>query len=234
MNAVLYLKHRLRHLHARLFGYREIHHVINNILPLAYPTKSEITMFDVGAAKGAMSLSMMSTYPNCRLHAFEPNPEQFTVLQQRLSSYKNVSLVKSAVGSISGEATLHIADYSDASSLLGHAKLLTLNKINTLSSIQVPLTSLDDYISSKAIANIDFLKIDVEGFEKDVLLGGTVALQKTSNVFVEISQHRHDPHCAHILSIFSLMRDAGFSFIDNFGDYFFTRDESIKDVFINV
>lgn len=189
-------------------------------------------MFDVGAAKGSMSLSMLTTYPNCCIHAFEPNPQQYAILEQRLDPFRNVFLNNTALASTRGEATLHVTDYSDASSLLGHAKLLTLNNINTVSTMQVPIMTLDDYIASKEISKIDFLKIDVEGFEKDVLLGGSSSLQKTSNIFVEISQHRHDSNCDHIISIFSLLRDAGFSFVDNYGDYFFTREQSIKNSLI--
>lgn len=119
--------------------------------------------FDVGANIGDYSQEILNIKSDVLIHAFEPDPRAFSELTK-----KSVIANNCALGKTVGEAVLHIHKNKTAlNSLLDlHADAELLEDRN------VKVDTLDSYASSKNIAHIDFLKIDVEGFEFFVLEGG--------------------------------------------------------------
>ena len=123
---------------------------------------------DVGANIGLHTLNMARIVGNTgRVFAFEPDPSNFEILEKnvKINNYQNIILEQKAVGDKHGRTTLYQSEHP------GRHRIFPLTK-QAKGQIQVELTSLDKYFTDSNLANkINFIKIDVEGFEFSVLKG---------------------------------------------------------------
>jgi FkbM family methyltransferase len=122
--------------------------------------------FDVGANIGSRTEVMLSL--GATVVAFEPQPSCAKELRARQNG--KLIVVEAAVGSADGEATLHVkADKT-------HSSLVTKqSSAPDASVLRVPVTTLD--LAIKEYGRPRFCKIDVEGFETEVLKGLTSNIQ---------------------------------------------------------
>lgn len=132
--------------------------------------KSGNVVFDLGAHVGFYTLlASVLVGETGRVFAFEPLPNNLNYLKQHLSlnSITNVQVIEAAVSDRTGVATFDIHD----SSFQGH--------LSTTGQLQVKTVSLDDWIAKGKIPSPDYMKIDVEGAEMDVLVGARELLQRS-------------------------------------------------------
>jgi FkbM family methyltransferase len=126
-------------------------------------------VFDVGANDGVWSAAVLRLNPRAVLHAFEP---QETLAQGIASRLPQVKVNRAALGESPGTLQLH--DYADHPGSQ-HASLVpgVIDQMHggTVRSTDVPVLTLDGYCAEHAIAAIDLLKVDVEGYELQVLRG---------------------------------------------------------------
>jgi FkbM family methyltransferase len=146
------------------------------------------TVVEVGANIGSHTLAIARLASEGRVHAFEPQPYVFSMLQKNVANneLKNISLWNAAVGSEVGRVSMPFISASSYSQVNFGAV-----SIHTQSSrrVGVPLLAID-YIQE--IQQIDFLKIDVEGFEPYVLDGAKSVIQKFRPIVFIESQNLED------------------------------------------
>jgi FkbM family methyltransferase len=120
-------------------------------------------LFDVGANAGLVTFQVAQRRPDARIVAFEPNPAAVEAWQRnrRLSASRSVTLEATAVGDQVGSVNLD-APATD----LGAGLVAPSGR-----GVEVPATALDAYCASRGIDRIDVVKVDVEGFEPEVLRG---------------------------------------------------------------
>jgi FkbM family methyltransferase len=134
---------------------------------------SESVLFDVGANIGIFTCWLAALGGS--VHSFEPIPETFCRLRmnvKRNPGLSNVKLNCMAVGSDSSLLQFEVRDDSPGT-----------NHISVNSSNQgsyVPSISLDEYCDQLGISSVDFLKIDVEGMEPNVLIGASDLMKNQS------------------------------------------------------
>ncbi len=124
-----------------------------------------MTVFDVGANLGTYALlAARRVGPSGRLHAFEPGPATADRLRGnvRLNGLSNVVVNQAAVSDRAGVITLYLQDDSDCNTLTAGAG----------TPVQVPALTLDDYVGTHNLGQVDVLKMDVEGAEVTALRGG--------------------------------------------------------------
>jgi FkbM family methyltransferase len=129
-------------------------------------------VFDVGAHIGYFALLLSKLVgPHGKVFAFEPLPENFKVLEEnvRLNGCGNVFLENRAVADASGLVNLK----SNDTDRLTYTSSLVSGRPN----IDVEAVSLDDYTSSLREC-VQFVMMDVEGGEADVLKGMRSILQR--------------------------------------------------------
>ncbi len=136
-------------------------------------------VFDVGANVGRWSRYVLSHVSNIRLHAFEPVPKTFSVLNATLGDSK-ANAHEVALSSKNGKRTFYYYDKTPAvaemSSLYRRPGVEAQLEL-TPSPIEVRAEKLDSFCAEHSIDTINFLKIDTEGGEFDVLKGAAGLLE---------------------------------------------------------
>jgi FkbM family methyltransferase len=135
---------------------------------------------DIGANLGVVTLAMAKFVgPSGRVHSFEPNPLMQRLLRQSIErSYRNVSLHNVALGSEDAEMSLYFSvENAGAGSLIKP-------RSSRGESVVCQVRRLDDIIIESDIERIRLIKIDVEGFEKEVLLGARATLTKLRPIII--------------------------------------------------
>jgi len=133
-------------------------------------------VLDIGANIGMVTVWLSQLVgPQGRVHSFEPNPllcERLVAAIDR-NGLSNVKLHAFALGPAASELSLCIPlDNAGAASLIRRADP------SRSRTISVPVRRLSDVAESEAFRQIRFIKIDVEGFEHQVLEGGRELLER--------------------------------------------------------
>lgn len=139
-------------------------------------------VFDVGARADTEYLDIN---PDIELHAFEPNPDFFKQLKEKVGDRK-AHLNNFALGDVSG-----VAVYNEARQGFTGGEEGTI-----ITGELLPIRTLDGYMAEHGIEHIDFLKIDTEGYDFRVLLGGLKTIPKCRYIQYE---HWNDQRRFHIL-----------------------------------
>jgi len=140
-------------------------------------------IFDIGANVGLLTKSYRNKYPTAIIHAFEPHPEAFKSLCERFANDPLVITNNCGVADKSGVLQFNIANQSESSSFVSFSNDSPYVKgigLNTLDTINVSVTSIDNYCKEKNILHIDFMKLDVQGYESKVLQGAEIMLSNKS------------------------------------------------------
>lgn len=122
-------------------------------------------VIDCGGNIGLATLYFKFLYPQARVLIFEPMPENITYLKKNIKQLKDVRLVEKAVGRSRGEARM-FGDRRAAT--LSENLIQEQNKVSDEykgKELVVCVDTLSDYIDT----DVDFLKLDIEGAEGDVL-----------------------------------------------------------------
>lgn len=175
------------------------------------------TIFDVGANVGNVSLAFLRWFPKAQVYAFEPGESMFERLRANVESagfadrfhpHRLGFFDKTAV------ADLHLASQDGASSMLeiGDAYSSANPHIETTATERISLVRMDDFVREEGIEKIDLVKIDVEGVEAEVLLGGSETFrERVDTVILEVSFVRHERSEGDYLRLFETMHSLGFA-----------------------
>ncbi len=135
---------------------------------------ADATVFDVGANRGEWSrLVQAHCLGRVRIHAFEPNPQAFSELSAWAETTRPGSTVvtQAAVAEAEGNRDLQLYEWQDElSGFYTRSDPLFAGK-PAPRRVPVRCVSIDGYCREHGVRHIDFLKIDVEGAELDVLRG---------------------------------------------------------------
>jgi len=144
-----------------------------------------MVVLDVGAHVGFFSVVAAALVgPKGMVCGFEPDPDNLRRIVTNTSGYGWVRLYATAVSDSNGEITFYKSPLNSES---GWGTITKTDERRT--SIQVAVTSLDEWRKSNGISRIDFVKLDIEGAEHRVLRGASLILQESRPmVFLEINE----------------------------------------------
>ncbi len=145
-------------------------------------------IYDVGANVGTWSLLARSVIPEASIEAFEPIPKHHISFNRILRGVEGVNLHPLALGSQNTSAVLRVTDFSDASSFLPLAEASrTQFGVKEVEQLETQMRRLDDYRLEQKMAFPDLIKLDVQGYELEILKGASECLRAAKAVVVEVS-----------------------------------------------
>ena len=144
---------------------------------------------DVGANRGQFSLLCRQLRPGARIVAFEPLPQPADIHRAVFAADARVMLHSVALAPTRGEMTMNVSRRDDSSSLLPISKAQTENYPGTerIDGHRVHVAPLTDFISENDLAGHSLLKIDVQGFELEVLKSAIPLLPAFDWIYAECS-----------------------------------------------
>jgi FkbM family methyltransferase len=146
--------------------------------------------FDIGAHTGNRTLAWMSM--GSKVVTVEPQPLLVKLLEKRFRHYPGFTLVTKAIGSINGRALMQISSTNPAISTLSADWIKVIHDFEPSTSwddnVTVAVTTLDALIQEYGTPV--FCKIDVEGYEEEVLKGLSLPLPALSFEFFPTTPSR--------------------------------------------
>lgn len=156
---------------------------------------------DIGANHGVYALSMASSHTERRVVAFEPTPTAGPLLAAGIAANRFEGRVE--------WKPVAVADRPGYSAMSGVStpELAALTSVRVTGAAYVPVMTLDGWWQNTGRARTDFVKLDVEGSERNVVEGGRTFFEKCAEVVMFEIKHgdRLD------LSLVDLFVDLGFT-----------------------
>lgn len=155
-------------------------------------------MIDGGANIGLASLRFLEQHPTGHVHAFEPDPALFSILEANTFhlSPEQITLHNSALWTHNGTISF-ASEGSDSGSVVHNQEF---------STIEVTCEKLSEYLNGP----VDFLKLDIEGAEITVLAEAEGRLQNVANLFVE--HHSFERRPQDLSRLLELLERNGFRY----------------------
>lgn len=153
-------------------------------------------IFDVGAHYGESLDDFTRWFPHAVIHCFEPGSEAFARLRRHVGTNPKVTCSNVALGEETGQGRIYIRRATENSSLIDYPGQHEIE--NVLQTEEIAIDTIDHYAATHGIQNIDFLKIDTEGLDLKVLLGGRAMFDNRSIGIVQVEASMSPENTKHV------------------------------------
>ena len=194
------------------------------------------TLIDAGANRGQFSLLLKGLYPDIKIFAFEPLSEPRNLFGILFKAYQDVKIFPYALAEKEASMPMNVAKKNDSSSLLNFTKVSEMFPSASFSHTEkVNVRRLDEVLDSNDLVSPVLLKIDVQGCEREVLLGSEELIKYIDVVYVEASFVDMYEDQVLFEELYEMLLDEGFylkrighvsgSYLQpgSYGDFFFER-----------
>jgi FkbM family methyltransferase len=164
---------------------------------------SRPVIVDVGANIGQFCLASKLFWPDAKIMCFEPDPDVFADLTENTRHVSDVIAKNVGLGREPGLFPWHRHRLSVLSSFRPRSDLVDGSSLPK-DQVLLPVVRLDDVTAD--LGEVDLLKVDVEGFEYEVLAGATELLKRTRLLVVEVTFQQLDSSSN--LELFRLVLDS--------------------------
>jgi FkbM family methyltransferase len=141
-------------------------HLLRKYLP------ADAVIIDCGASIGSDSVELSRIFPRGVIHSIEAVPDMYKLLKANTRKYKNITCYEFGLSSVTGRAKMHISSGATlgASSLLPPKTVLNDHpQLFFKDVIEVSTLTLDDWADKNNVTRVDFLWLDMQGSEFEVL-----------------------------------------------------------------
>lgn len=161
---------------------------------------------DVGAAHGEWSCLAHKIWPKARIFAFEPDPVNHDMLEKMKILIPGFDYRACFLGK--EHAKIKFSSHGTHTSLLTH---------ESASTLEGTIESLDQLVTQQVLPAPDFLKLDVQGYEMQVLSGATQCLATCQAVLLEVNFMRCDAGMPVAGEVIAFLRERGYEWHDVMG-----------------
>jgi FkbM family methyltransferase len=176
------------------------------------------TIFDVGGNFGQTALRFASAFPAATIFSFEPVSTSFELLLRSTKDIERIKAFNLAMGDTAGTSTMHLTHSAGSNSIVRVG--------SATGAVEVSIDTVDGFADRHTTGTIDLLKIDVEGYELQVLRGASQRLSegRIRFVFAEcvFSPNSEMPHTS-FFDLHRMLDEAGFCFVTYYAEGFNLR-----------
>ncbi len=147
------------------------------------------TIAYVGANDGNVALAINEAFPGMVFYLFEPIPETYKILCENVSGCDNMHTIHTAIGSDDGYAEMYMDEFLPASSMLPMEEkaIEEFSYLGKQEKVKVRVMPMDTALVENRINQIDFLIMDIQGYEDELLKGAGETLKTCKAVMSELS-----------------------------------------------
>ena len=154
--------------------------------------KKDSIVIDAGAHIGTFSVFAAHLATQGRIYSFEPVAETFQILKKNTENYSQITCVNCGLGFKIGPRKIFVDSTFTVASVFEDSPYYTTGKsigrgVGKLELTNV--TAVDAYVAERNIPRIDFIKIDTEGYEAEVLRGAKESIKKWKPVIAMSAYH---------------------------------------------
>ena len=176
------------------------------------------TILDVGAHTGEFAQRIRAILPDADLICFEPLREPFLALSQRFAEQPNFRAVQCALGEQASQREIRRNKYDASSSLL---VLTELHKRSFAFAVEenpevVEVRRLTDAVRELNLRDPLLLKLDVQGFEDKVIMGGEDVVSRAKIIIIEVSFLPLFEGGPLFDDVYKILKARGFTYSGNF------------------
>jgi FkbM family methyltransferase len=195
-----------------LFGTSE--RTISNLKKLLPKKDNSLTIIDIGANIGSVSLKLAKIFEDSKIYAIEPTNYAYDKLSKNLSLNKELEnriFLRQLFITNSKKPDEVWSSWNLNNSNKKHQKHLgTLKKIK-----QNTYLKLDQFIKNENLNNVDFIKLDVDGYELDVLTSGENFLKNNKPIiFIEIAPYLYPEFGYNCQELVGFIQKLNYNFLD--------------------
>jgi len=177
------------------------------------------TILDVGGNFGQTALRFAHAFPAAKIFTFEPIPTSFARLANATRSNRRIKGFNIALGDATGSVDMNLTSSAGTNSI---------KAVNaSTGTIQVTVKRGDEVCESNGIDSIDLLKIDVEGYELQVLSGFSKMLNegRIRFVYAECVFRPNDVYpYTYFFDMHKALDAAGFCFVSYYAESFMLKN----------
>lgn len=148
-------------------------------------------ILEAGAHNGSDSVKIAKLLPDCTIYAFEPQPLLFQQLLNNTRAFKHqIHCYQLALSDVNGSAEFYVSnglDNGSSSLLKPDYHLIFFPQVQFNQKIMVQTKTLDTWAKENGIEKIDFLRLDMQGYEPKMLAASPNMLKKVKVIYTEVS-----------------------------------------------
>jgi FkbM family methyltransferase len=188
-------------------------------LTLAKPPR---LIIDAGANIGLVSTLFANQFPDAKILAIEPMPDNFALLFENVRPYPNVQPFHAAVWNKSG--TINLVTHDQNNNFLGHWGV-RVQEAPAAPDGAVRAMTISEILNTTDFPVIDILKIDIEGAEVEVFDKDAHEWLAKTNVLIIELHDRFKPGCSN--AVYDAMKSFGFMAFKRAENTFFLRNNPL-------
>jgi FkbM family methyltransferase len=180
-------------------------HSLRRELAMVLEGRLPRVIVDVGANVGVTALAYADWFPQAKVYALEPIPSTFEKLQANTADHGQIECFMLGCGDEAGQFTAYLCPDSKESSLVPIEK--------ATGQARVEVVTLDAFCHDQGLETVDFLKVDCEGYDLNVLRGADRLLRekRVRSILVECALCEIGTHHVALREFTDILGPAGYT-----------------------
>jgi len=154
-------------------------------------------ILDAGANLGVFALFAAHIAPQSTIYAFEPAKKTFQLLQKNIAPHLSITGINSGLGDTVTEKRMLVSNDSTVCNMVEDSPLYHGDSPSAQEVFEhINITTIDAFVAERALAHVDMIKIDTEGYEAHILRGATKTIQQHKPTIVMSAYHNKEDAAA--------------------------------------